>query len=260
MLGEKINDLIANLFSAIYEWIIKPFLGLHSFKDLIFGKDGDKSLAFGIFTTDELNNIYLPGMNTFMILSGFAILIAIVMGGMKIASAGINPSNRTYSIEFFKDLGIVTILIFNLETLYTLIFGLNYSIISLFGNQHAELTEVKQTLGPTDGIIGDIIINLALLGLSVWTNFYYMMRKLSLMMLKILGPLMITLLLIPRTKGITMGWLKELIGLVMVQSIHATLYWMMALMAVTNTGLEAIILYIIFIPVAESIRSLLGLG
>lgn len=260
MLGEKISTLISSLFADIYVWIIKPFLGLRTFKSLIFGKDGDESLAFGIFTTDELNKIYWPGFNTFMILAGFAILIAIVMGGMKIASAGINPSNRSYTFEFFKDLGIVTILIFNLETIYTLIFGVNYSIISMFGSQHAELMEAKENLGATDGIIGDIIINLALLGLSIWANFYYMMRKLTLMMLMILGPLMITLYLIPRTKGITMGWLKELIGTVLVQSIHATLYWMMALMAVTNTGLEAIILYIIFIPVAESIRSLLGLG
>ncbi|PGT80578.1 hypothetical protein [Bacillus sp. AFS040349] len=260
-IDDKIADLFKGLFPDIYEWIVKPFADLKTFPSLIYGKDGEDHLAFGTFTLEEMQNIYQPGMNAFVIIAVTGFLIAIIMAGMKISSAGINPSNRTYVIEFFKDLAIVAILFWNLSNLYTLIFGLNYTIVELFASvKEDSLAEMAYKLEPGDDILGLIIINLCLLGLLIWGNFYYMMRKLTLMMLLIIGPVMLMLYLIPQTKGITVGWLKELIGTVFVQSVHAALFWMVSLMSVTTTGLESVILYIIFIPTAEAIRSLFGLG
>ncbi|PMC36227.1 hypothetical protein CJ195_15545 [Bacillus sp. UMB0899] len=261
MINDKIAELFMNLFPDLYYWVVKPFLELKTFKTLIYGKDDEEFLAFGIFTLDEMQKIYQPGMNAFVALSVTCILIGIVLAGMKITSVGLNPGNRAYIIEFVKDLVIVGIVFFNLSTIYTAIFGVNYIFVELFSVSHEQaLIEVKESVEAQTDVLGQIIINLCLLGLSIWANFYYMMRKLTIMMFLIMGPLMIALYLIPKTKGITIGWLKELIGTVMVQSIHAALYWIVALMTVTHTGLEGVILYIIFIPVAESIRGLLGLG
>lgn len=253
-------DLFQTLFGKIWEWLLGPFKDLRGFKELIYGKDGDTDLAYGIFTLDEINNIYVPGMNAFVAIAVTAILVGIVFAGMKIASSGINPSNRTYVIEFFKDLVIVALVFFNLSTLYHIIFGVNYTIVELFAGTDKELIDMKDELDTSKGVLGELIIQLALLGLAIWANFYYMMRRLTLLLLMIMGPLMIALYLIPQTKGITIGWLKELIGTVFVQAVHAALYWMIALMSASTSGIEGIILYIIFIPVAESLRALLGLG
>lgn len=261
LLKDKITDLFMQTFPVFYHWIVKPFSELKTFKSLIFGKDDDEFMAYGIFTLDEMKNIYQPGMNIFVALSVTGIIVAIALAGMKISSAGLNPSNRSYIIEFLKDLLIVSIVFFNLSTIYSMIFGLNYIFVELFGVAHEQaLIEVKETLEAKNDVLGQMIINLCLLGLLIWANFYYMMRKLTIMMFLIMGPLMVALYLIPKTKGITLGWLKELIGTVMIQSIHAALYWIIALMTVSHTGLEGVILYIIFIPVAESLRSLIGLG
>ncbi|WP_269919613.1 hypothetical protein [Caldifermentibacillus hisashii] len=260
VLGDKLGALFESLFGDMWEWIVTPFKNLPTFKNLIFGRDGDGDLAYGIFKTDEITNIFGPGVKVFMTLAIFAILIGIILGGMKVSSTGINPSNRTYVLDFFKDLIIVGLVLFNLDTLYYIMFGLNYSIINVFGAAHEELFELKDSIETGKGVIGWLIINLCLLGLTIWANFYYMMRKLTLLLLMIMGPLMVTLYLIPKTKGITWAWLKELFGTVMVQSIHAMLYWAIALLSASTTGVESVILYVIFIPVSEAIRALFGLG
>ncbi|MDC3424269.1 hypothetical protein NC797_07075 [Aquibacillus sp. 3ASR75-11] len=260
-IADKLSEIFQGLMGTFYGWLVKPFMELRTFKGLIFGKEEDSELAYGIFTLDELQNIYQPGMNIFVALAVTGMLVGIVMAGMKISSTGINPSNRTYVFEFLKDLAIVAIVFFNLSTLYTLIFGLNYTIINAFGASYeTDLIELKESVDGGDDILGDIIIGLCLLGLSVWANFYYMMRKLTLIIFMIMGPLMVALYLIPQTKGLTMGWLKEFIGTVFIQSIHAALYWIVALMATSTSGLESIILYVIFIPTSEALRSLFGLG
>ena len=82
-----------------------------------------------------------------------------------------------------------------------------------------------------NGILGGLIISLFMLGLTIWVNFYYIMRKMTLLIFMILGPLMVTLYLIPQTKQITSAWFRELVGTLFVQSVHAACYWMITLMS-----------------------------
>lgn len=260
LLNSKLTSFFESLFQKMWEWIVGPFKDLPTFKNLIFGRDGDEDLAYGIFETKELTDIFGPGLQAFYVLAIFTILIGIILGGMKISSTGINPSNRTYVLDLFKDLIIVGLVLFNLDTLYYVLFGVNYSIVNLFASTQEELFEVKDHLD-SGGVLGMLFISICLLGLSIWANFYYMMRKLTLLLLMIMGPFMVTLYLIPKTKGITMAWLKELTGTIFVQSIHAMLYWAIALLSVSTSGfVESVILYVIFIPVSEGIRALFGLG
>lgn len=260
-IGDKINEIIQGIIAMMYTWFVEPFASLRSFKDLIYGKDGDVDLAFGIFSSNEMKYIYEPGVQAFSVLAAFIILIAIIIWGMRYASSGINPNSRTRAIEFIFDISIVGVLFANIDIIYQLIFGLNYSIVELFSNNSKELIEMKKELEPGPGVLGNLFIYLCLLGLGIWANFYYTMRKVSIMLFIIMGPLMLALYLIPATRNITFGWFKELLGTVLTQAIHAALYFVMALMALSSDGLvESLILYIIFIPVSEGIRSLLGLG
>jgi hypothetical protein len=193
------------------------------------------------------------------------------VAGMRISSTAINPASRTYYIEFLKDLAIVTVVFFNLDFLYDFIFMINSSIVDIFyeSREGAGLDFITSVSG--NGIIGAIVVGIIVLFLTLWANWYYMMRKLTLLILMILGPIMIALYLIPQFKGITVSWFKEFVGTVFVQSIHAILFWIVALITVTNAeegsnigealiNIESVILYLIFIPTGEAIRSLLGMG
>ena len=256
-----LQDLLENVFEWMFGWIIGPFEGLKNFGQLIYGEG--ETLVYGTFKVDEINNIYVPGVTTMFYLVGFALLIAIIMTGMRISSTSINPSNRTYVITFFRDLLIVTILLFNLETLYQIIFSVNHAIVKQFTPENADVVGSLRDFFDhvkDNGILGGLIITLFMLGLSFWANFYYIMRKLTLLIFMILGPLMVTLYLIPQTKQITSAWFKEFVGTVFVQSIHAVLYWMISLMSDGASTLATLMIHIVFIPLAESLRSLIGLG
>lgn len=265
--GEKILDLLGEVFAWLYESLIEPFLILHSFGNLIYGRGRTEDLVYNIFNPTEITNIYQPGSTLVATVAGFVIVSAIVIAGMRIGSTSTNPANRTYYIEFLKDLGIVLIVFFNLSFLYDLVFTANSGIVNIFSASQEEESGLLETVEGT-GIIGAIVVGIIMLFLMLWANWYYMMRKLTLLILMILGPLMIAFFLIPQFKPITSAWFKEFVGTVFVQSIHAILYWIITMMvtgqevdpATAILNIETVILYLIFIPVGESIRALLGMG
>lgn len=257
---DKILELFKILFEKMWGWIYAPFKGdLDSLHTLIY-KNEDK--YYGIFNEDQFG-VVAQGMAIMQSLAVGIILVSIIIAGMRISSAGINPSNRTSILEYFKDFIIVALLFFNLSTIFELIFAVN----SMFVNGFASAKDMidGDTLGKVDsfldkGPIGGILIGLVLLGLWIWANFFYMMRSLTIMLLMIVSPVAVALYLIPQTKAITVGVFKEFTGTVLVQSIHAFTYWVITAVAKDDFGLSSVILYIIFIPITESIRSLIGLG
>ncbi|MEM5014024.1 type IV secretion system protein [Niallia taxi] len=255
----KLSEIMADLFAKMGDMFAEPFKKIPTLHNLIYG--GDEKLAFLTFTEKEITNVYVPGMNMFIAVAVCVILISIVIAGMKISASGINPSNRTYIIDYFKELTIVALLFANIYAIYSLLFLTNQSIVNLF-NSESDLLNLKDTIEITasNGVLGMLAIQLIKIGLGVWAYFYYTMRKFTLMLLLILGPLMLALYLIPKTRGMTIGWAKELIGTVFVQSVHAACYYIMSKMTTTTNGVEGVILMMVFIPVTESVRALLGLG
>ncbi|MFD1609770.1 hypothetical protein [Oceanobacillus luteolus] len=271
-ISDNLMNILNDIFSWLYESLIEPFLFLHSFQNLIFGEGRTEDLIHKTFTSTEITGVFQPGSTLIASIAGFFILAAIVVAGMRIGSTAINPASRTYYIEFFKDLAIVAIVFFNLDFLYDFIFTINNGIVNIFASGYEDAGLDLLTSVSGNGIIGSIIVGIIILFLTLWANWYYMMRKLTLLILMILGPLMIALFLIPQFKSVTVAWFEELVGTVFVQSIHAILFWIAALITVANAdptegnmidalvNIESLILYLIFIPTGEAIRSLLGMG
>lgn len=259
-MNDKIIALFETIFDKMLGWFIGPFRGnLDSLNTLIYKNE---DLYYGIFDEKQFG-VVAQGMAVMQSISVGIILISIIMAGMRVSSAGINPANRTSAIEYFKDFVIVALLFFNLSTIYGLIFDVNSMFVSAFSSAKDIIGgDLMDKAGNfmEKGPLGGLVIGLIMLGLWIWANFYYMMRTLTLMLLTIMGPLMVSLYLFPQTKGITVGYFKEYTGTVFVQSIHAALYWIIASVASEDFGLGSVLLYMIFIPVSESIRSLLGLG
>ncbi|MEK3993072.1 hypothetical protein [Robertmurraya sp. FSL R5-0851] len=257
---DKILDLFKILFEKMWGWIYAPFKGdLDSLNTLIY-KNEDK--YYGIFSEEQFG-VVAQGMAIMQSLSVGIILVSIIIAAMRISSSGINPSNRTSAIEYFKDFIIVALLFFNLSTIFELIFAVNSMFVNGFSSAKAMIdgnTLDKVNTFFDKGVLGGLIIGCILLGLWIWANFFYMMRTLTLMLLMIISPVAVALYLVPQTKGITLGVFKEFTGTVLVQSIHAFTYWVITAVAKDDFGLGSVILYIIFIPITESIRSLIGLG
>lgn len=274
MLG-GVADKIIGVFEAIITWIfdslLEPFLGLYQLKDLIFGKTSEGGLVWGTFQSTDLENALVPTFYTTSTIAGFAFVTFIAIYGMRLADATRNPLKRNELISFVYDLAFVVLVLFNLPLVYDLLFTVNQGIVNVFNGAYESnldslklgegIGEEEEDGGGISDIIGQIVIQLVLLGLSVWANFYYFMRKVTLILLMALGPLMMVFYLNQRFRGMTGAWSKELIGSIFVQSIHAFVFWVIAVLSASSDGLiESVIVYAVFIPVSEGLRGLLGMG
>lgn len=256
----QILNIVEDIFKWFFEVIFKPFEDLHPLRDLIFGRNGTEEYLWLTFKDTEIINVYSPVIDVMTSLAAIFVVAGIVISGMRISKSGLNPSNRTTVIEFLKDIFIVGIAIANIGSFYQFLFFINMSLVEIFSSAEDTIYSLKLDV-TGESALGFLIVELVLLGLAIWANFYYMMRKLTLLILMGLGPLMVAFWLVPQFKPITLGWMKELTGTIFVQSIHAFTFWIVATISVDqNSIIPSVILYVIFIPVSESIRSLFGLG
>lgn len=176
------------------------------------------------------------------------------------ASAAYNPTARTEAIQGGMTLLLVMFLLTSIGNIYRIIFETNQAIVNFF---HAGLKESLKVIEPVkdSSSIGEIFTKLFMLGLMIWGNFYYMMRKYTLIVLMIIGPVCIALWLIPQTKHAFSAWLKELLGTVFVQSIHALLFMIVSIMAKgTTSPMMMIVAYMIFIPTGKALKGIFGLN
>ncbi|MGE7983619.1 type IV secretion system protein [Solibacillus sp. NPDC093137] len=286
-ISSKIADIIGGLIQKIFDSIMWPFADVYTIDELIFGDIGGNgaNVYWGVFTETELSYGFLPLYYTILTLAAVFFVGFIVVAGMRIASSSKSASKRNEMIEFTKELIIVGLAFIFLPTFYTVLFQVNESIVGIFDDklkdgifdinnaiwssgddEDGDLALAEdETFSTVKGFIGKILINFVIFGLGIWANFYYLMRRVTLLILMSIGPLMVVFWMFPQWKSITMTWLKELTGTIFVQSIHAFVFWLVAVVSITesNSGsglIGALIVYIIFIPISEQIRGLLGMG
>ncbi|PEU18734.1 MULTISPECIES: hypothetical protein [unclassified Bacillus (in: firmicutes)] len=260
--GGLIIFMVKNLLSPIYDFI-------DTIPDLIFG--GDNAKLGYLFTDATAKSVLDTGMPVMFKFAAFIVLISAVIAGAKMSSTAINPTNRTYIIEYAKDLMIVSICIWHLDFFYNLIFDINGWVTLEF--KEAINKETMAALKPGTTLTelsmeknkGDFLFAIFGLfieaGLMLWANFYYLMRAISIYILMLMGPLMVGMWLFPRKKEQTLYWIKEFVGAVLIQGIHATTFWLLLIFIgnAENTIIKLILLAM-FIPVGEIVKSFIGLS
>lgn len=270
MVSEKLIEIIEETLVWIFESFITPFADLRLLPTLIFGKDETMSTVWGTFRPDELALALGPVYYTVMTLAGVVLLSLVAVNGARISAAGRNPQTRNVLTDFLKDLLFVSVILMNLPLVYDLLFALNMTIVDLFASSYDtqqvtrfsnSFDDMKVAAGPGIGTLGLIFVFLILIGLTVWANLYYLMRKVTLIILMALGPLMVVMWLLPQFKSLTGAWFRELVGSIFVQAIHAFVFFTVAtLSAAEGSFIATVMVYVLFIPITESLRRLLSVG
>lgn len=268
---EVIWDAVESIISILISTLTKPiFDTTASLYDLVYGVPGEKN--YGILTAEEITNAYAPSFTIMFRLAAFFVLIAIVLSAYKTSGMAISPSNRTQVIEFWKDLLIISIVLFNLEFFYSMFFEFNDNLVKFFeasvkesysSSTFSKETNLKDLLeGEDSNFFYLICVVLIEAGLQLWATFYYVMRKITILILMILGPVMVALWLMQRKKAVTLGWIREFTGTVLIQAVHAFVFWLIIQinMDADQTSIVKLIVLAMFIPIGEHIRSLFGLG
>ncbi|MGG5784764.1 hypothetical protein [Bacillus albus] len=286
---EKIVEWVGGLIIHMVKAFLSPvYATLDPLPVLVFGGKGTEGKGTNLdflFSGDSLTKVLDTGMPVMFKLVAFCVLVSVVITAAKYSATAINPNNRTALIEYAKDLMIISICLWHLDYFYTLIFEINSWVIIEFrdainGVSGGDFDPDKGTkfLQPGFGGAGLTITELGLkghendymfiifglfieAGLIVWANFYYLMRAVSLYVLMLIGPLMVGMWLFPQKKQQTLYWIREFIGAVFIQAIHAITLWLIiSLIGAANSPLIKLILLAMFIPVGEIVKSFIGLS
>ncbi|MDY7964496.1 hypothetical protein [Bacillus thuringiensis] len=267
---DKIIGWVGGLIVSMVKTFLSPIYKLiDTIPDLIFGGDSAK-LNF-LFKDDTAGSVLNTGLPVMFKFAAFLVLVSAVIAGAKYSAAAINPTNRTYIIEYAKDLMIVSICIWHLDFFYNIIFDMNSWVASEFkraiGEQSLDVFKPGQTITELsmdknkDDYLFQIFAMLIEVGLSLWANFFYLMRAVSLYILMLMGPVMVGMWLFPQKKQQTLYWMREFVGTVLIQGIHAITIWLIfVLVGKSDNTIIKLILFAMFIPIGEIVKGFIGLS
>ncbi|MGN4409850.1 hypothetical protein ACTFPA_25845 [Bacillus cereus group sp. MYBK59-1] len=267
---DKIIGWVGGLIVSMVKTFLSPIYKLiDTIPDLIFGGDSAK-LNF-LFKDDTAGSVLNTGLPVMFKFAAFLVLVSAVIAGAKYSAAAINPTNRTYIIEYAKDLMIVSICIWHLDFFYNIVFDMNTWVASEFkraiGEQSLDVFKPGQTIAELsmdknkDDYLFQIFAMLIEVGLSLWANFFYLMRAVSLYILMLMGPVMVGMWLFPQKKQQTLYWMREFVGTVLIQGIHAITIWLIfVLVGKSDNTIIKLILFAMFIPIGEIVKGFIGLS
>ncbi|WP_306702824.1 hypothetical protein [Bacillus cereus] len=275
---EKIIDWVGGLLIHMVKALLAPIYGfMDTIPVLVFG--GDKSNLDFLYAKNAVTNVLDTGMPVMFKFVAFCVLVSVVITAAKYSATTLNPNNRTALIEYAKDLMIISICLWHLDFFYNFIFDLNSWIILEFkealGNFNPDqqipllkngladnktITELSMKDHKNDYMF--IIFGLFIeAGLMIWANFYYLMRAVTLYVLMLLGPVMVGMWMFPQKKQQTLYWIREFMGAVLIQAIHAITLWLViTLIGGAQNPIIKLILLAMFIPVGEIVKSFIGLS
>ncbi|PEC86586.1 type IV secretion system protein [Bacillus cereus] len=280
---EKIIDWVGGLIIHMVKALLAPIYGfMDTIPVLVFG--GDNANLDFLYSKNAVTNVLDTGMPVMFKFVAFCVLVSVVVTAAKYSATAINPNNRTALIEYAKDLMIISICLWHLDFFYNFVFDLNTWITLEFkkaingvnnGNFNPDqqipllksglsdnktITELSMKGHENDYMF--IIFGLFIeAGLMIWANFYYLMRSVTLYVLMLLGPVMVGMWLFPQKKQQTLYWIREFIGAVLIQAIHAITLWLViTLIGDAKNPIIKLVLLAMFIPVGEIVKSFIGLS
>lgn len=233
-----------------------------------------KMSADGIFTSVEKEKIITPALKMFSAVYVALMALAMMLSGLKLgfnsvrgrglSDFGEDAKMWLISIFFIAGYGIFTNIIFEMNAAIVLSFKALLESQGVKVDQFSIMATWKDTIGVGSGgipILSFLIVALAEWILAIVLNFVYIARKVIVLVLLILGYMAAYSLLFAKTRAFFGQWMRELIGNVFLQSIHALLLFGMAMFA--SLGASTIYklgLMMMFIPLTGMISKWLKIG
>ncbi|WP_182101759.1 hypothetical protein [Niallia taxi] len=273
----KEENIFIENFSKLILSIIKP-VKVASLSNQVFGnpyevwwkaESGDKLRPDGIFYEKEWNNIIQPIMGIFMGTYFIIMVLAIMTETLRYNVNVISNRDKSSFWETVHIYAFSAIFVGSFPILLNVMFGLNTAIIDAmerFGeSQDAIVAGCFMCGGESQsaiGFLGFLLLFLVEFGVALFIGVLYIARKLIILMLIILIPVVAISLLFPKTRGFFGVWIKELAGNIFLPSIHSVIlisFGLMANMDTASFGLKLAML-LLFVPVSGMVQNWMNLG
>lgn len=256
---EGMESSITDFFRKILDGV-SGFVNLYSMEELIFNKGVRGTQAFYMGTFNRNFESYL--LNMFLIFAAISVSLVffvIVRIILKRQLATANRNERASFLESVKDLLISLFFMAFSWGAIKLVLILNYQFVDIFSTLVGGKTLQRITAGGV--VIGGIIVQFTYFILELYVNYVYIIRGLVIASLMIVAPLFIMALNFGQ-KGRAMfeAWLRELLGSVFLQSLHALVYGIIIVASVGSRGIEGIVMIGAIIPLTSMFKELTGSG
>ena len=250
----EFESLLTSLMNAIVNQI-RTFLGLYSLDELMTNNGQRDSLYnLGMFPNTWTDSAILVHIICQMIawaLIGFSIVKML----WKKQLSTMNVSEKISLQEGIKNLILCGMLLGSFTLVFNFLARLNYRLVDLFT---ASTTSVNMsTAAGASSSFGGVLVSFLVLGLTIYFNFYYIVRAVQLAILYGIAPLCIyTLSLGGKVAGTFTTFMKELLGNLFTQSIHALCiaFFSNVFISGNTRAFEQIVIMYSFIPIGNFIR------
>ena len=260
-MGEIVpTNALISAVAGFCDWVItsvRSFLGLYDINELMLnsGKRGTM-YSLGMFPKTWAAPAYLLHFICQMLawaIMGFAVIRML----MKRQLATINIGEKVSMMNEIKNLLICGFLLGSFPLVFNMLGRINYSLVNLFGAS-SEFTNTFTMLNTVSGVsMGSILCAFFFLIFSIYFNFFYMLRAITIAILYGIAPLCIyTLALGGKHSKIFSAFSKELMSNIFIQTIHAIMLSFFASVT-TSMGLttfELLVVLFSFIPLTKFIK------
>lgn len=255
IIGGFFTDMINSIRSA---------LGLYSINELMVnGGSRDHNYTLGMYPSTWSNAAILLHIICQMIAWG-CIGFSVLQLVHKRQLATMNIVQKVSWQESIKNLILCGFLLASFTLVFNFCARLNYRLVDLFGASTNASSFVNIGKMTATGTFGQITIAAAVLILTIYFNFFYYLRAITIAILYGLAPLAIyTLSLGGKMTGTFTNFLKELLGNIFIQAVHAILlaFFCNVTVASSPRAFEMLVILYAFIPLSKFIKEkVFGMG
>ena len=269
-------DLYPKSGNGITNWIAKVVAGalsgltgllnLFSLEELMLN-EGTRAVTYwqGVFPATWFSASQYFYLFTFTLSMIMLIISMVKLAGTKAASTIGNVAKKISLMEGIKRLILCSIAVILFVPIFTIFVQLNFAIVEALKTLIPEGSSLNFTVSTVSNMgLAGALIAITIFWITIRMNVSYLLRGITILLCYILGPIAIMCSAMgEKMAQITTNWLKELVGNLFIQSVHALI--MMVYITVAGQGggmsLERIVLVYSFIPLTEFVRTnLFGLG
>ena len=254
-----LNGFFADMITSI-----RSALGVYNIDELMVNEGSrDSNYILGMYPDTWGNAILLLHIICQMIAWG-CIGFAIIKLVWQRQLATMNIVEKISWQESIKNLLLCGFMLGSFTIIFNFLARLNYRLVDLFSASTS--AESFSILGGASGAstFGQIVISAAVLILTIYFNFFYFLRAITIAILYGLAPLAIyTLSLGGKFSSVFSTYMKELLGNVFMQTIHAILiaFFCNITMGAKPRTLEMLVLLYAFIPLGKFVKEkVFGIG
>lgn len=247
-----VDEFTANIFKDI---------AMDDALDKVFNQDiyGSDLYVYGIYKNNVNDTVFTIYLAFFAIVVSLVSVSVIRLINEHQHTAVYNSMSRANILKDAKMLVMVLLIIGFSWQIYKVLFMLNYYFVEIWKGFLEDNYNLAGLYHNT--IVGNWILNLALIVIAVYIEIMYILRSIFVPILVACSPLFIFLYTLGGNfQRITIAWFKELLGAIFLQSIHAFTLTFVMIVVQSSSGLVQVVVWACIIPITKMFRDMCGLG